>query len=89
MKPAGVLTLAFVACAARNDVAAPARTGTAPAAAVEAPAPSNDAGVAEDAPCARDADCALTRVAQGACCPMLCLPRVVTRERGAAGRGSC
>jgi len=82
MKPAGVLALALIACVARSDVAAPPRTGTAPAAAVEA-APPKDAGVLEDAPCTGDADCALTRVAQGACCPMLCLPRVVTRERAA------
>src|SRR5438309_6707876 len=38
---------------------------------------------AEEAPCRDDGDCAFTRVAQGACCPMLCLPRVVTRERAA------
>lgn len=36
MKPAGVLALAFVACAARHDAGAPA-------AAVETPAPSRDA----------------------------------------------
>ena len=83
MKRTGLLALAFVACAASHDASAPARTGTAPAPAVEAPPPSKDAGVVEDAPCARDGDCALTRVAQGACCPMLCHPRVVTRERAA------
>jgi len=80
MKQTGILALAFVACAARHDAAAPPRTGTVSAAAVGA---SKDASLAEDAPCARDADCAFTRVAQGACCPMLCLPRVVTRERAA------
>jgi len=31
--------------------------------------------------CSTDADCALTRVEAGACCPMLCTPRVVTRKR--------
>ena len=31
--------------------------------------------------CQADADCALTRVAEGACCAMLCAPRVVTARR--------
>ena len=39
------------------------------------------AEVDEEAPCATDEDCAFTRVAPGACCPMLCTPRVVTRKR--------
>ena len=30
-----------------------------------------------------DGDCAFTRVAQGACCPMLCTPRAVTKKRAA------
>jgi hypothetical protein len=33
--------------------------------------------------CASDADCALTWVAEGQCCPMLCSPRVVTAKRAA------
>ena len=40
-----------------------------------------DAGVSEDGPCQKDADCGFTRVAPGACCPMLCTPRAVTRKR--------
>ena len=31
--------------------------------------------------CSTDADCALTHVEAGGCCPMLCTPRVVTRKR--------
>lgn len=44
-------------------------------------------GAAEAAPatgsdeaCASDDDCTLTRLAPGACCPMLCSPRAVTRK---------
>jgi len=40
-----------------------------------------DAGIAEDRPCKTNEGCALTRVAPGGCCPMLCTPRVVTRKR--------
>ena len=40
-----------------------------------------DAGVADDEPCEKDADCGFTRVAPGACCPMLCTARPVTRKR--------
>ena len=57
--------------------------GGSPEPAVAAAAGSNDAGAAEDAPCASAADCALTRAEAGACCPMLCAPRAVTRERAA------
>ena len=39
-------------------------------------------GGADDAPCATDADCTLTRVAPGTCCATLCSPRAVTRARG-------
>ena len=39
---------------------------------------------AEEAPCRDDGDCAFTRVAQGACCPMLCTPRAVTRGQAEA-----
>jgi hypothetical protein len=47
------------------------------------------ASAAEDAPCAKDDDCALTRVAPGSCCASLCSPRAVTRARVAElDRGS-
>jgi hypothetical protein len=36
------------------------------------------------APCAADADCALTSVPKGGCCPILCSPRAVTRARAVA-----
>jgi len=35
----------------------------------------------DEASCATGADCALTRVAEGACCAMLCTPRVVSARR--------
>jgi hypothetical protein len=38
---------------------------------------------ADDAPCASDADCTLTRVAPGTCCATLCSPRAITAARGA------
>ena len=38
---------------------------------------------ADDAPCAADADCTLTRVPPGTCCATLCSPRAVTLARGA------
>jgi hypothetical protein len=37
----------------------------------------------EEGPCASEADCTFTRVGPGACCPMLCAPRAVTKKRGA------
>ena len=48
----------------------------------ERPAPPQ-AGGPDEAPCANDADCTLTRVAPGSCCASLCSPRAVTRARGA------
>ncbi len=48
----------------------------------ERPAPPQASGP-DDAPCANDADCTLTRVAPGSCCASLCSPRAVTRRRGA------
>jgi len=38
------------------------------------------AAAAEDSPCASDDDCAFTLVGPGACCPMLCAPRAVTKK---------
>jgi hypothetical protein len=35
---------------------------------------------ADDGPCAADDDCTFTRIAPGACCPMLCTPRAVTKK---------
>ena len=36
------------------------------------------------ADCASDSECALTRIPDGGCCPTLCTPRAVTRERADA-----
>jgi hypothetical protein len=43
------------------------------------------AAPADDSRCETDDDCGLTRVglAENACCPMLCTPRVVTKARAA------
>jgi len=74
MNARAVLALVALACVSTRDGGAgePSR-GAAVAAA--------DAGMAEDAPCQTNADCGFTNVAPGACCPMLCTPRVVTRKR--------
>ncbi len=45
------------------------------------PGPEAPAATVENAPCATDADCALTNVGPGSCCPMLCQPRAVTKLR--------
>jgi len=48
--------------------------------------PVGDGGRSDDETtgCATDADCGITRVEAGGCCPMLCTPRVVTRKRAEA-----
>ena len=67
-------------------IPAPAPINSADAGTQSAPGVHGAAGdargaAAEDSPCQGDADCALTRVEAGACCPMLCSPRVVTAKR--------
>jgi hypothetical protein len=53
------------------------------------PRATSAANAADDAPCAKDDDCALTRVGAGSCCASLCSPRAVTRARAAElDRGS-
>jgi hypothetical protein len=51
------------------------------------PRARSDAAPAEagedDRPCSTDGDCALTRVAKGECCEMLCDGRAVTKARAA------
>jgi hypothetical protein len=64
----GVMTAAEAAAAAASQRHGAA--GDAPAATAEP----------DDSPCATDADCTFTRLAPGACCPMLCVPRPVTRK---------
>jgi hypothetical protein len=39
---------------------------------------------APDSPCTTAADCALTLVPPGGCCPTLCVPRAVTSQRALA-----
>ena len=83
-----ILGIAVLACASNRESggsADPAARG----ASIDLPL---DGGVADDWPCETNADCAFTRVAPGACCPMLCTPRVVTRKRAgelAANVGGC
>jgi hypothetical protein len=70
------------------------RGGGAVTARGDAPGAQRQESGADDAPCATDADCTLTRVAPGGCCSSLCSPRAVTRarakeleQRGAECRG--
>jgi hypothetical protein len=47
---------------------------------------------ADDGPCSRDDQCALTKVAPSGCCETLCIPRAVTRARAealAANQSAC
>ncbi len=48
------------------------------------PSTAGTAASAEDNSCESDADCAFTRVDAGACCPMLCAPRVVSKKQADA-----
>jgi len=81
MKRFAAFALAAAACASSREQ--PSRV-EAPAPVVAEVRPSADAGqTGDDAPCSSDADCALTRVSPGECCPMLCEPRVVTAARAA------
>ena len=61
--------------------AAATSAGTSSVGASSAGASSPDG---DEAACATDADCTFTRVAPGACCPMLCAPRAVTKQAAAA-----
>jgi hypothetical protein len=77
----GPITAAEAAAIAAGSGSA----GDSPATA--APADDSPAAVApgDDSQCETDDDCGLTRVglAENACCPMLCTPRVVTKARAA------
>jgi hypothetical protein len=57
--------------------AAAAATAQPHGAAGDAPAAAHEP---DDSPCATDDDCTFTRLAPGACCPMLCVPRAVTKK---------
>ncbi len=79
------VTLFGLLAAARADAPAPSNDGAAPAAkthtrkkkrAVKAPKVS--------LACKSDDDCALTRMEDGACCPMLCQPRAVAKTSAEA-----
>lgn len=76
-------TLALLACASREAPPpaplAVARQVTRPEA-VRAAEPAAPVG----SECKTDADCATTRVPEGACCPSLCEPRAVPAKRAAA-----
>jgi hypothetical protein len=83
MRIACFCLLAF-GCAHRSADAAPA--GRSDASSTSASDAAGDGGRADDetSGCSTDADCSTTRVEVGGCCPMLCAPRVVTRERALA-----
>jgi len=57
-----------------------ASQAAAAAAAQSRAAPADPPAAADDSPCSSDADCAFTRFAPAACCPMLCVPRAVTKS---------
>lgn len=65
--------IALAACSHATSAAHPTVTSAATAA--------GDAASSEEGPCGSDADCSLTLVDKGACCPLLCQPRAVTRSR--------
>ena len=78
------LCLLAVGCAHRSADAPLA--GTSDASVTSASDAAGDGGRVDDeiSGCSTDADCTTTRVETGGCCPMLCTPRVVTRERARA-----
>ena len=80
-----IVALLALACAAREapapGPAAVAHQTVKPRAKAVPPRPLP---AADDAPCARDAECAATRVPAGGCCPSSCDPRPVTAQRAAA-----
>ena len=77
-------------CASGSKQAPAATVTAAEAAAIlsrQHPVAGGDAAPAaasDDASCASDDDCTSTRLAHGACCPMLCSPRAVTRKEAEA-----
>src|SRR4051812_45507702 len=96
------LSAVLLACAHGADASPPPSAAAAPGHHATAPATvaatTADAAVPDETGgCAADSDCALTRVEAGACCPMLCSPRVVTRKvadalesrTGSCGKGRC
>jgi hypothetical protein len=78
------LSLLAFGCALRPNDPPPAPLPSKAGATAAISGDSADAGGDETAGCASDADCALTRVPPGGCCPMLCTPRAVTRKRADA-----
>jgi hypothetical protein len=50
----------------------------------QAGAPAATPAAAEDNSCQSDADCAFTRIDAGACCPLRCSPRVVSKKQADA-----
>ncbi|MBS2021728.1 MAG: hypothetical protein JST92_04920 [Deltaproteobacteria bacterium] len=68
-----------------DDTAVPAKGASqAPKEAPPAAASTSTPAVAEIDACTADADCAFTHIDDGACCPMLCSPRVVSKKRAAS-----
>lgn len=77
---ASALAALAVACSHAEERKDP-KADTRPAPAAGAATTGADPAAADEGPCASDADCGFTRVAPGACCPLLCVPRVVTKQR--------
>lgn len=78
------LCLLALGCALRPNDPPPAPLPAKAGATAAIAGDSADAGGDDTAGCASDAECALTRVPPGGCCPMLCTPRAVTRKRADA-----
>jgi hypothetical protein len=62
---------------ATPETSAPLSATPAPTSSTETPPPSLGAPI-DGGKCQKDSDCAVTRVPDGDCCPMLCTPRGVT-----------
>jgi len=78
-----LLVVASLSGAAEWPSGARASTGASPQdAGIRKSRDRADAGaaLAEDRPCRSDADCALTRIPTGQCCPSLCEGRPVTKQ---------
>jgi hypothetical protein len=91
---AGCMRPAPMEQSTRPDATAPAAGPPAepPTEAQAVPSPGADARGGSDVPseaaqagvCASDADCGLTLIREGECCPMLCAPRGVTAKEAQA-----
>ena len=91
MRPLLLLCLLVLGCtrpgstaqATRPDASAPSPAEPSPPSAPE-PGPQAGLAGAQAGECASDADCSLTLIREGECCPILCSPRGVTARQAQA-----